>query len=79
MLKTYHKETKLFELSQDLNREELKIRKNDAFCNALFAMALLQWLSWNDFVTVALLQWISLQWLLLLPFAYIYEESYNLS
>ena len=29
MLNIFQKETKLFELLQDMNREELKIRKND--------------------------------------------------
>ena len=29
MLKTYQREAKLFEFSRDMNRKDLKVRKND--------------------------------------------------
>ena len=47
MLKTYRRETKLFELLLDTNREELKIRKNDFT---------LKWLHFINFVAITSLQ-----------------------
>ena len=40
MLKSYQRETKLFEFSRDKNRGDLKIRKNDVT---------MQWLCCNEF------------------------------
>ena len=42
MLKTYQGEAKLFEFSQDMNRAQLKIRKNNVT---------LQWLRFNGFLS----------------------------
>ena len=51
MLKTYQRETKLFEFSRDANREGLKIRKKrHSICTVFVAIALLQWLHCNGFV-----------------------------
>lgn len=47
-LKSYKRETKLFEFLQDINREELKIRQKDVN---------LQWLGNNGFLAMALMQW----------------------
>ena len=57
MLKAYQRETKLFELSRDMNKEELsylKIRKNDVIlecfhCNSFVTMPLLKGIRCNGF------------------------------
>ena len=54
MLKTFQRETKLFEYSRNMNREEMSIRKNNVTlqwlrCNVFFSIALLQWFCWNGF------------------------------
>ena len=48
MVKVYHRETQLFELSPDANREELKIKKKRRH----FDMVLLQWLPYNGLVAM---------------------------
>ena len=58
MLKTFQRETKLFEYSRNMNREEMSIRKNDVTlqwlrCNVSFSIALLQWFCWNGFDVMA--------------------------
>ena len=46
MLKTYQKESNLFKLSQDTNREKLKIKKKTtSLCNGFVAVTSLQWFS----------------------------------
>ena len=59
MLKTFQRETKLFEYSRNMNREEMSIRKNNVtlqwlrcnvfFFNSFVAMVLLEWLRCNGF------------------------------
>ena len=70
MLKAYQRKTIFVEFSRDVDREKLKIRKNDVT---------LQWLPSNGFSCNDYVAMVSLQWFLLLPFAYVYKQSNHLS
>ena len=75
MLKTFQRDTKLFEFSRNMNREEMKIRKNNVT---------LQWLRCNGLVSIklccnGLAGMDSLQWFSFLLFVYVSKQSHHLS
>ena len=72
--KSYQRENKFLEFSQDTKREELKIRKSDVT---------LQWLHDNSCIVMASLRRLHcigfVQWLSYLLLAYVYKQSYHLA